>query len=99
MRINKSLTEWSELVQQIESGYEFGIADLENDLSSRKRLMDMDVLNSLSELERKKLEQLDNRFISLTRVRREPYFCDPLLDRIPLKLMGDLEEEVRDLGL
>jgi hypothetical protein len=91
---------WSDLVTQIERGYDDSIYEYTNDLFVRKRLDE--VLAGASPGLRAHLERAvaedDRRFTAATEEAARPLGRSPWAHRVPRRRVGELAEDLETLG-
>jgi hypothetical protein len=105
------LDSWRGLVEQVEHGYEESVYEYANDVDSRKILdrVAADAPREAGEALRAWLRPWDDRYDRATRRASAPFHGDaeaesvdaasPWHCRIPLRLVGDLKSDLRDMGL
>jgi hypothetical protein len=96
--LGELLRGWSDLVRQVERGYEFSIYDYTNDLSVRDRLER--VVAGASPQHQRALADADRRFTAATEESPRPLSTSKTSwwwRRVPLRRVGELAEDLESL--
>lgn len=98
------VNEWRGFVASIDQGYDYGVDDYTNDLSCRDLLEEITsrVPTELGEKLRARISHLDDLFVKSTIEAAKPVAGRIGLwwwARVPRKLHGDLESDLRSLGI
>jgi len=93
---------WRGFVKELESGYDWCLAEYENDVDSRVLLDGL--LGYLSVYQLQELQKIDERFRQITRETDRPFGRPlearerPWHTRLPLNPIGELRQDLESLG-